>query len=337
MNISNAWKKLITYTAMLLLWITSIVSTVNAVNYDNLTNIKQNWYSSTASYLWEKVEQLINKKVSTKYDKLKITLYLYDRLEPYKYKKPHLKNVISELQDYLLYDYIYNELGFIPVKIVYVVDGDTIKFTNLLDKKDYKLRMIWLDTPESNPVRYWYKECYGQEAKDHLKKLVKYGTLFFVEKDKSQWDVDRYWRQLGYLVEVIQNKCISSWCSYSVVNLNWKQIKDWYGWEYTYNKYHPYYYQQQFKEYQKYAEQKDLWLWSANTCSWERQAVDKVVDDTNADLKDVFTTGSASCNTTGIYCSKLKTCEEAKYYLNTCGLKRLDRNWDGVPCENLCK
>lgn len=37
------------------------------------------------------------------------------------------------------------------------------------------------------------------------------------------------------------------------------------------------------------------------------------------------------------YCSQMTSCEEAKFYLNTCGLSKLDKNKDGVPCESICK
>ncbi|WP_428244002.1 endonuclease [Gynuella sp.] len=36
-------------------------------------------------------------------------------------------------------------------------------------------------------------------------------------------------------------------------------------------------------------------------------------------------------------CSQMKSCAQAKYYLNQCGLSSLDRNKDGIPCESLCK
>ncbi|MEI6221697.1 MAG: excalibur calcium-binding domain-containing protein [bacterium] len=36
-------------------------------------------------------------------------------------------------------------------------------------------------------------------------------------------------------------------------------------------------------------------------------------------------------------CGQMISCTEAKYYLNACGVKRLDGNKDGVPCESLCK
>jgi deoxyribonuclease-1 len=37
------------------------------------------------------------------------------------------------------------------------------------------------------------------------------------------------------------------------------------------------------------------------------------------------------------YCKDMSTCEEAKFYLNECGLSKLDKDGDGVPCEALCR
>ena len=36
-------------------------------------------------------------------------------------------------------------------------------------------------------------------------------------------------------------------------------------------------------------------------------------------------------------CRQMSNCEEAKFYLNNCGITRLDGDGDGVPCEKLCK
>ncbi|MEZ5445180.1 MAG: excalibur calcium-binding domain-containing protein [Gammaproteobacteria bacterium] len=36
-------------------------------------------------------------------------------------------------------------------------------------------------------------------------------------------------------------------------------------------------------------------------------------------------------------CKQMLTCEEAMHYLNDCGLTRLDRDGDGVPCESICR
>ena len=36
-------------------------------------------------------------------------------------------------------------------------------------------------------------------------------------------------------------------------------------------------------------------------------------------------------------CGQMSSCAEAMFYLNTCGLKHLDADRDGVPCEALCR
>lgn len=36
------------------------------------------------------------------------------------------------------------------------------------------------------------------------------------------------------------------------------------------------------------------------------------------------------------YCSQMSSCAEALHYLNQCGIRTLDGNGDGVPCEALC-
>ena len=37
------------------------------------------------------------------------------------------------------------------------------------------------------------------------------------------------------------------------------------------------------------------------------------------------------------YCKEMNSCAEAKFHLNECGESRLDRDGDGVPCENVCR
>ncbi len=37
------------------------------------------------------------------------------------------------------------------------------------------------------------------------------------------------------------------------------------------------------------------------------------------------------------YCKEMSSCAEAKFHLNECGESRLDRDNDGVPCENVCR
>lgn len=44
-----------------------------------------------------------------------------------------------------------------------------------------------------------------------------------------------------------------------------------------------------------------------------------------------------SCDDGKRYCKQMRSCEEAKFYLNQCGVGRLDGDKDGVPCESICR
>ena len=37
------------------------------------------------------------------------------------------------------------------------------------------------------------------------------------------------------------------------------------------------------------------------------------------------------------YCREMMSCEEARFYLTQCGVRSLDGDGDGVPCEKLCR
>ena len=138
----------------------------------------------------------------------------------------------------------------ISTKVVNVIDWDTI--TVKLSGESVSVRLIWVDTPENTAKRYGYTECYWTESKEYISKLLD-GKDIYLEYDESQWLYDSYGRILAYVFLGSEN-------------INKKIIKDWYGWEYTYDK--PYKYQSYFKEAQKLAEKNNLWLW--NTCNWER-------------------------------------------------------------------
>jgi len=36
------------------------------------------------------------------------------------------------------------------------------------------------------------------------------------------------------------------------------------------------------------------------------------------------------------YCKDMSSCAEARFYLTQCGLSRLDRDDDSIPCESIC-
>ncbi|WP_244500481.1 excalibur calcium-binding domain-containing protein [Methyloceanibacter methanicus] len=36
-------------------------------------------------------------------------------------------------------------------------------------------------------------------------------------------------------------------------------------------------------------------------------------------------------------CSEMDSCAEARFHLEKCGVRSLDRDGDGIPCEGLCR
>ena len=54
-----------------------------------------------------------------------------------------------------------------------------------------------------------------------------------------------------------------------------------------------------------------------------------------ADNKKQSTQGF-SCSTVSRTCSQMSSCEEAEFALEQCGRAKLDRDKDGIPCENVC-
>ena len=37
------------------------------------------------------------------------------------------------------------------------------------------------------------------------------------------------------------------------------------------------------------------------------------------------------------FCKEMSSCDEARYFLTVCSVKKLDGNGDGTPCEALCR
>lgn len=80
--------------------------------------------------------------------------------------------------------------------IAYVYDGDTLYLRpeGAISRADeIKVRLIGVDSPELRPT----VECFGVEARDHLRALLPEGTPVWVEADREP--LDQYGRSLLYL------------------------------------------------------------------------------------------------------------------------------------------
>lgn len=216
-------------------------------------------------------------------------------------------------------------------KLLGIIDWDTISVE--YDWKKTNIRMIWLDAPEKSSLRFWSPECFGKESYEQLSFYLSWATMVSLEFDESQGKTDKYNRLLAYVL-------------YNWENVNWKMIKDWYAFEYTYNK--KYKYQENFKKNQEVAKNNSLWLWSNETCSWLRD-INKLKTDTSKKINDLINDSNnldgwktiiipgENMNCVKKTCSQITNCFEAYYQLNTCWNISLDRDRDWVPCESICK
>ena len=297
-------------------------------------------------------DKIILNKIYKKID----LLHLYNNHKSQeKIKYAREKHTFNDRLDYLLentYNYLLLHNNNHYYKLLKVVDWDTIKI--LYNWKPISVRMIWEDSPESYKTRFWYTECYWKQASNYLKHILSWKRYVYVLTDYKQSKFDKYWRLLWY---VYSNN----------LNLNKLMIRNWYAWEYTYNK--PYMYQRVFKNSEKLAAKKHLWLWAKNTCNWKRVKVStkqksskitKKIRHKTTKQKSPETTKQIKHKTTkqinsehhkqikhlSLYpkvncktyktCSRMSSCEEAKAYLYQCNFKRLDGDGDWIPCERLC-
>jgi micrococcal nuclease len=72
--------------------------------------------------------------------------------------------------------------------VAHVIDGDTIE---LVDGR--RIRLVQIDTPERG------RECYGDEASAHTRRLLPPGTEVRIEQDAALDQADSFGRRLAYV------------------------------------------------------------------------------------------------------------------------------------------
>lgn len=220
-------------------------------------------------------------------------------------------------------------------QVVSVTDGDTLKVS--INGNTETIRLIGMDTPETVDPRKTV-QCFGKEASNRAKEMLE-GKKVRIESDVTQGDKDKYDRLLRYIY--LEDGTF----------FNKYMISEGYAHEYTYNT--PYKYQEEFKKAEKDARDTSKGLWATNTCNGDttKPAATPAPTSTPANTAPVVNTSTSTPtpanNTTqsdsGFTCSgkttcgQMTSCAEANFYLNTCGVSRLDGDKDGTPCESICK
>lgn len=192
-------------------------------------------------------------------------------------------------------------------KVIGIADGDT--FTLLTAQNEQKkVRLAEIDCPESG-------QPYGKKAKEILSQLIFSKAVRVV-----QTDLDHYGR---IVARVYQGS----------TDINAEMTRQGAAWVYR-----EYARDQTLYTLEKDAKAAKTGLWSLPVAQqvppwqWRRAGAktSKPAAESNASHQE-FTCGSKR------YCKEMSSCEEARFYLEECGLSRLDGDEDGIPCENLCE
>lgn len=195
-------------------------------------------------------------------------------------------------------------------KVITVIDGDTVMV--LRGKKEkIKIRLADIDAPE-------LAQEYGTEAQKSLADLV-------LKKDVkvSTKAVDDYGRLVANL-------------SLNGMDVNAEQVRRGAAWAYVH-----YHNNQAYLTLQHDAQtplvKRGLWGKSEHpqTPAQWRKAHPKEMDVPAMPKLVSLPASDAVCGKKKA-CSEMTSCQEALFYLTSCGVKSLDRDSDGVPCEGLC-
>jgi micrococcal nuclease len=197
-------------------------------------------------------------------------------------------------------------------KVIVVMDGDTV--LALREGQKIKIRLANIDAPEK-------AQPFGKQSRDSLQEMV--------GKKQVQIDsqaVDQYGRIVGLI-------------SVDGRSVNQEQVRRGMAWEYSH-----YHTDKAYIGLQSDARQarrglwaqtnpQAPWLWrkqhpSVTTSlqtrqdSHSRQTVPVMLYDMECGMKH--------------RCAQMASCDEANFYFTHCGVKTLDGNHNGMPCENLC-
>jgi endonuclease YncB( thermonuclease family) len=197
-------------------------------------------------------------------------------------------------------------------RVVGIRDGDTL--TILREGRGVSVRLDEIDAPELG-------QAYERQSRQSLA-----GLCFGRIADVREQGQDKYGRVLGRV-------------SCSGTDVNAEQVKRGFAWFYAqYGK------DFSLREFESSARARRVGLWAESdpVPPWAYRH-ERSNGGSGSEVRSGHGGTSVAGRTRGENCDGKKTCgdmascEKAMYYLKRCGLVRLDRNRDGIPCESLCR
>lgn len=194
-------------------------------------------------------------------------------------------------------------------KVTKVSDGDTIEVLDS-EKTRHKIRLAGIDAPEK-------KQSFSNAAQKHLANLVAGKEVCIAGGEK-----DKYQRIVG---TVIINKTSAN---ASLVALG-------YAWHYKkFENEQTATERTVFAQFEKEARSNTLNLWSNTSpiAPWDWRAGKRTPDKQpkQESASQTYTCGEKR------FCKQMQSCSEACHYYLQCGIDRLDKDNDGIPCEAVC-
>jgi endonuclease YncB( thermonuclease family) len=187
-----------------------------------------------------------------------------------------------------------------------VIDGDTLVVQTV-----GTVRLIGVDTPETvHPRRA--VEPFGPEATRFTRTLAEGRTVRLEYEGERH---DRYGRTLGYVY--LDDGTF----------LNAEIVKRGYGRAYMR---YSFKFRGRFRAYERQARMSKRGLWRQAAVEDPAARAAPAVESSKPSVERL-TCGAARA------CVEISSCAEAEFYLRSCGVKHLDGDADGIPCEALCR
>ncbi len=192
-------------------------------------------------------------------------------------------------------------------EVIAIADGDTIRLLTA-ERRQVKIRLAEIDTPERG-------QPYSSRAREALAELVfrKPVTVVYV-------DTDRYGRTVGRVYV-------------DGLDVNAELVRRGAAWVYR-----KYVRDESLFRLEDEARAARRGIWSLPEVQrippWEwrrRERTDAVPVASRGAQPGGLVCGSKT------YCREMRSCDEALFHLNECGLARIDGDGDGLPCEKICR